>query len=212
MNFDERMAVIEDALMRFQARYTPPKAMSKDAQEDTFAAVCASINRKLPSKVTEQGLRDRLSRVFEYVSDRHETNAWPLQAQYTKAVNATAASGSTPASTEWKVDPVAHAARRIRAGEPVGQEWLFGRGLMELSMQQGITEADVKPYRDSLFYADRALVGEAEARRRQSDRIDRNVTEPYWSEPKKADLSAAVRRHIGGAGSGTDFAGFRDRK
>lgn len=186
MNFEDRMAVIEDAVMRFQARYTPPRAMSKDAQEDTFAAVCASINRKLPSKVTEEGLRDRLSRIFEYVSDRHETNAWPLQAEYTKAVNATAASGSMPASTEWKVDPVAHAARRMRAGEPVGQEWLFGRGLMELSMQQGITEAEVKPYRVSLFYADRDLVGEAEAQRRQTDRMARNAPEPYWLGPKKA--------------------------
>lgn len=186
MNYDDRMAVIEEAVMRFQARYTPPRAMSKDAQEDTFAAVCASINRKLPSRVTEEGLRDRLSRIFEYVSDRHETNAWPLQAEYIKAVNAAASGGSTPAGTEWQVDPVAHAARRIRAGDPVGQEWLFGRGLMELSMQQGITEDDVKPYRDSLFYADRALVGEAAAQRRQADRVARNASEPYWLWPKKA--------------------------
>lgn len=174
MNYEDRMQFIEDAVLRFQARYTPPRAMNKTAQDDTFAAVCQSINRKLPSKVTQDGLRDRLARIFEHVSDRHETNAWPLQAEYTRAVNATAASSRDVDETP-SIDPVRHTAKKIRAGEPVGDFWLYGRNLAALKSVAGITDADVEPYRIGLFHSEEKMVGPVEAARRNDDRLKRDA-------------------------------------
>lgn len=175
MNYEDRISFIEDAVLRFQARYTAPRAMSRESQDDTFTAVCASINRKLPAKVTADSLRERMSRIFEYVSDRHETNAWPLQVEYIKAVNATAASARDCEDSGWRVDTVQHTAKKIRAGEPVGDYWLFGRNLALLKSVAGITDADIKPYRLGLLYDDATTVGHDEAVRRDNERLKRDA-------------------------------------
>lgn len=171
MNYDARIAVIEDALLRFQSRYTSPRAMGRDAQADTFAGTCEAINRNFPAGVNEGQMRDRLRRVFDFVADRHETNAWPLQAEYVRALRETSASGIVSADGGWKVGPEKIFAGRIRRGEPVGDMWLFGRNFRALKDRHDITEADVQPYRNSLFFADRDQVGEEEAKRRQAERM-----------------------------------------
>lgn len=173
MNYEDRIEAIEYEVARFQRRYSPPRAMTPEAQADSFSATCKSINRKLPSKIAPDALRERMTRIFEHVADRHETNAWPLQAEYIRAVNATAANSNEGRENEWTIDPVKHAAKKIRAGEPVGEGWLFGRNFRELHEQESITDADVKPYRDGLFYAERKIVGEPEAQRRQRERMQR---------------------------------------
>jgi hypothetical protein len=70
------------------------------------------------------------------------------------------------------------AARRIKSGDVVGDQFLWGRLCIEMQDAHGITDAQLAPYRSALFFADKALVEERgaldrEARRKELHEVAR---------------------------------------
>ena len=61
-------------------------------------------------------------------------------------------------------------ANRIKAGEAVGDDYIYGGLAAELLKIRRITENDLRPYRSSMFFADRSLHGEDIAKRKEGER------------------------------------------
>jgi hypothetical protein len=62
------------------------------------------------------------------------------------------------------------AARRIRSGDVVGDQFLWGRLCIEMQEAHGITDAQLAPYRSALFFADKDMVDESGALEREARR------------------------------------------
>ena len=62
------------------------------------------------------------------------------------------------------------AARRIRSGDVVGDQFLWGRLCIEMQEAHGITDAQLAPYRSALFFADKGMMQEAGALEREAYR------------------------------------------
>ena len=97
-------------------------------------------------------------------------------------------------ATGWVLDPEAIAARKMNAGEPVGENWLYGQDACRIIAKGLITEETMRAYRSGAFLARKSVNGEAaalaweasakarhdDARKwfRDSDRSMRDVTPP----------------------------------
>jgi hypothetical protein len=66
------------------------------------------------------------------------------------------------------------AAQRIRSGDVVGEQFLWGRLCIEMQDSHGITDAHLAPYRSALFFADKSTVGEGGALEREELRKERH--------------------------------------
>lgn len=89
-------------------------------------------------------------------------------------------SGNSAPST--KLDDVAITARRMRAGEAVGEEWLYGRLAVEMIARGEVDQATMDRYRSAAYHARKHAYGADKAQ--------------AWEVDAKARHAAAIRaRH-----------------
>ena len=72
--------------------------------------------------------------------------------------------------SEWTLNPENLTAGRIKRGEAVGDNYIFGRTAVDLIKANLITENDLKPYRSAMFFQDKDVSGEEVARQREHSR------------------------------------------
>ena len=68
---------------------------------------------------------------------------------------------------------------RIKSGEAVGDDYIYGGLAAELLKVRKITENDLMPYRSSMFFADRSLHGEDIAKRKERERKEKHDAALY---------------------------------
>lgn len=165
---------LSDSLQRYLDRRSMPQGF-KDKQlaiRDEIQALAKTLFRLAPVN----GYQDWWDDFSERLAEDAKTRAWPTQGEMKDAAKAIRKSGVQPlrANDEAAFNAMENAAKRIRAKEPVGEEWIYGRCCVEMMDAHMITDADLAPYRSALFFADRDTIDEETAIQRERERKERH--------------------------------------
>ncbi len=116
----------------FLSRRQPPKAFAANekAQAEQFTAYLKALKKYAPQG---DNLQDWWTRFLDELGQSSETWAWPSEREVWNACkSASGTSRREGPGDGWKADPVAINLRRLEAGEPMGDFWLWGRGALQL--------------------------------------------------------------------------------
>lgn len=155
MTFEERMSQIRSEITEMLATYAVPKHLDNENKvRQEIEGLARMVNHKLPSDTTQDHIRGTFERASMKLKSAHTSRTWPtgkdIDAAVTKSM--TTSHSSLPHNKgPWKPDTLEINARRIRAGEPVGETYLTGK-LAERMVSKGlVTEEQIAPY---LVYLD----------------------------------------------------------
>jgi len=154
-------------LKRFLERRTMPTALQgkPDAIRDELEAMCRVIMRHAGREMAEWWPK------FESeVGALNATRSWPTEGEVLKACRAVSEVRSVTLAEPGDTDPMRVAAKRIKAGETVGDHWLYGPQSVAIVRAGLVTDADLAPYRSSLFFAMAKVWGEEAARAEEAAR------------------------------------------
>ena len=155
MTYDERTRVILSELIKMMQGYATPKHLDTRAKEEEEARnIVRMLNQKFPNDTTEDHIRGTLDRAMLKLKEAHKSRTWPTAADISSAVSksmSTSKSSLPSGNATWKPDSLEINAKRIKAGEPVGQMYIQGK-LAERMVRDGlVTEDELAPY---LVYID----------------------------------------------------------
>jgi hypothetical protein len=105
---------------------------------------------------------------------RAQTRSWPTPKELIDAMAAAKqAVGYSPtaARTNWVLDTFKVAANRIKAGEVVGETWLYGSDAVALVTKGYVTEAELSRYREGLRRSLEDTYGDDNALRIMEERV-----------------------------------------
>jgi hypothetical protein len=191
-----RQAYLAERFNEWLDRYAPPRFIAENPQamQDEADVLLRIVARHAPA----EGYAEWLDDVTRHLTEGMTARTWPTGGEVTKACAKASTHGARRAepAANWAPDPHAITARRIAAGEPVGDDWIYGRRCVELLRSGLVTVAQVKAYRSSLFFAMRDLYGEAEAMRREGDYKAKHAAavEVADAKPSPRDVSVSPRR------------------
>lgn len=192
------MTARTDYLSRCLSDYLERRAIPRNlhgnekAQADEFAALVRSVNRLAP----EENFQEWWPRLEDRLDAMLTTRAWPTVNEIRGAAKLVSKSGPVVVGgNEWSLDPLKISARRIKEKQAVGDEWIYGKGAAELVSTSAVSEEDLKPYRSSLFFSEKSVVGDDIALQRERERqVKHNDArqhfglQPYFA----AQISAGV--------------------
>lgn len=165
---------LTDSLQRYLDRRSMPQGFKEKPQaiRDEIQALAKTLFRLAPSREFQNWWEDFSDRLAEDA----KTRAWPTQGEMKDAAMAIRKGGVQPMakSDETQINPIKVAATRLRAGEAVGEGWLWGRLCLSLQREEGVTDDELSPFRSALFFADRSMVGEEVALQREAERKNRH--------------------------------------
>lgn len=155
MTYEERTRVILSELIKMMQGYATPKHLNTRAKEEEEARnIVRMLNQKFPNDTTEDHIRGTMDRAMLKLKEAHKSRTWPTAADISAAVSKsmTTSKSSLPSgNATWKPDSLEINAKRIKAGEPVGQMYIQGK-LAERMVRDGlVTEEQLAPY---LVYID----------------------------------------------------------
>jgi len=155
MTYDERVRVILSELIKMMQGYATPKHLdTRQKEEDEARNIVRMLNQKFPKDTTEDHIRGTMDRAMLKLKEAHKSRTWPTAADISAAVSksmSTAKSSLPKGNGTWKPDSLEINAKRIKAGEPVGQMYIQGK-LAERMVRDGlVTEEELAPY---LVYID----------------------------------------------------------
>lgn len=162
-------------LIRYLNRRVMPKHLDgkQEARDEELDAMVRRIMRAAPSG---ERLADWFAQLSDRLDETAQTRAWPSVSEIGEAARAIS-SGMVMRDMTGDPEPdrlAEHriAARKIKAGEPVGDGWLWGRNAVVMLARGLVERADIDRYRAMLRRsmagvwgdeaADRAISGFAE--------------------------------------------------
>jgi hypothetical protein len=153
MNYEERVRVILRELIKMMEGYATPKHLdTQKKQEDEARNIVRLLNQKFPNDTTEEHIRGTMDRAMLKLKEAHKSRTWPTAADISAAVSKSMTSASTRSvsSGPWKPDTLQLNAKRIIAGEPVGEMYIRGK-LADKMVEMGlISDAHLQPYLEYL--------------------------------------------------------------
>jgi len=168
-----REAEIARAFADWLQRYTPPRAIAGKA--DIMQKETDSLIKVLTRNAPTEGYLGWLEDVLEKLAASMKTRAWPTVNEITTAC-AGSRSRTIDPSQPTAMDVYQLAANRMKAGEPVGECYLYGREAVEIIARGLIDQDTMTRYRSAAFFArkkahgeESALRWEAEAKQRHED-------------------------------------------
>ena len=153
MTHEERIRVILGELIKIMEGYATPKHLDTVAKQEQEARnIVRMINQKFPNDTTVEHIRGTMDRAMLKLKEAHKSRTWPTAADISAAVSKSMTSASTRSvsSGPWKPDTLQLNAKRIIAGEPVGEMYIRGK-LADKMVEMGlISEAHLQPYLEYL--------------------------------------------------------------
>ena len=153
MNYDMRMQLIRNELMNILGTYAIPKHLEDEKRAKAeVEGICRMLNQKFPNDTNEDHIRGTMDRAMLKLKEAHKSRSWPTSAEISAAVSKSMTSASTRSvsSGPWKPDTLQLNAKRIIAGEPVGEMYIRGK-LADKMVEMGlISEAHLQPYLEYL--------------------------------------------------------------
>jgi len=153
---------IKSRLSRFLDRKHMPKRLEGKggAMEDEIRALVAAIVRNAPRTA------DRLADwwpIFEATLSEDCGPMWPTEREIRDAAKKAHRDAPKAQAVDWVIDPAELASRRMAAGEPVGDSWIYGIGACELAARRLVTEDQMRAYRSAAFFHRKDVLGEENA-------------------------------------------------
>lgn len=172
---NNRTAGITEEFTLWLNRYTPRNTLKADPA--ALQAEITALMRALLRMAPVSGYLEWLQKVTDNLDRQMKTAAWPTVSEV--ASSAAFISKGQPQSGEtradqWKIDPVAIAAKRMNAGEAVGDDWLYGLNAAKLE-QSGLVGDDIfRRYRSAVYFSHKEFYGEEIARAKEAQWIARH--------------------------------------
>lgn len=123
------IADLTKRLNDYLARRTPPKGIGTDdrLKAEQINEYVAILRRFAPEG---DRLNDWWRAFLAKLADESDTWAWPAPKDVARS--AKAAGAETKSGERWHPDSVAINLTRLNEGQPIGEDWLWGRGAMRL--------------------------------------------------------------------------------
>lgn len=159
----------------FLRRYERPNHLDNEQAIIEIKTIATAINKRTPAGLSQTGVGDRLDDAFQHVSENYSGRGWPKAAYFVKAMETIARHVTTEKPDDtWSLDPVAIAAKRMNAGNPVGDDWLFGRRCVELMATGEVSVETLRQYRSGWYFSAKDLYGEDKAREMEDAMLKRH--------------------------------------
>lgn len=145
-------------------RYSPPNVMKNDA--DVMKAERDSLLRVLLKFAPDRDYDGWCNRVLDRLEYQMKTRAWPTKGELGSVCSNLRKEQGGAGGPEWSLEPSAIAARRMNAGEVVGDEWIYGRRCVEVMETGEVSQDTLRAYRSGYFFALKKSLGDGEAARK----------------------------------------------
>lgn len=130
-------------------------------------AMSTAINKRMMAGLDATAIGQKLDDAFQEVAELFRGTGWPKPAVFVSAMEAinrkVMISGDAPKS-DWSLDPVAIVAKRMNAGDAVGDDWLYGRKCVELMASGQVSQDTLRKYRSALYFSAKAVLNEDKAK------------------------------------------------
>ncbi|WP_417606028.1 hypothetical protein [Primorskyibacter flagellatus] len=180
-----RTKSLTEDFAKWLGRYSPRNSLKADPA--ALEAEMDALMRALVKLAPMHGHLKWLEKVTDQLDYQMKTVAWPT-VQELGAVASNVNKSATRLDrdhAEWRLDPVAVNAKRINAGESVGDEWLYGCRAVELLRSGLVSQDQVGKYRAYLYASQKSAYGEDAARRMEDE------------AKQKHDDAAGIYRDVG---------------
>ena len=180
---DHRKQIVFDFLYAKRGgllrRYRLPEHLSDDALREEVNLLVEDINGLIPDETKDAELRLLLPELNAAIRRRHGAQGWPPAKVFIAATeDAIAAASKKKAASQpersFTLDGFEVAAGRMRAGEPVGEGYLWGRLSVELIAKGLIDRETMENYRSGAFFVRQAQFGAESANRWRSEGQERH--------------------------------------
>lgn len=194
--YEERKRAIFEFLYRDPGgllhRYRLPDHLSDDAIRDEVNLLVEDINQLVPNETTNADMRLLFPEVNAAIRRRHGAQGWPpakvFIAATEDAVEAAAKkrAANQPARSA-STDQFEITAAKMRANEPVGEPYLWGRQAVELIARGLVDQPTLEGYRQGAFMARKEHHGEEEAIRWEEEAKARHLAAREAYQHRKDD-------------------------
>jgi len=167
MSYQTRLASATMLITDFLRQYQRPTHLDDEGCMREIAAIAEEVNGLISASSSPENFRDRIETAFRHIRKTYTQRAWPMPAHFIKALDATAKREAVeitgkPFASE---DAIQIVARRIAAGDSVGDGWLYGRGAVQLLREGLVTTDQIRKYRSALYFAAKEVGGQEYAQR-----------------------------------------------
>lgn len=163
MTYEERITIIKEALAALLSEYAPPKHLEDPAaQAKSVDTAARMLNQMFPNDTTDDHIRGVIDRASLRIKQTHKTNSWPKSADIAAAVKGGISAEIKPTATRT-MDHLEANALRMKANQPVGDGYIFGRNAVEMLQRNLITEELRQHYRKSYIHGLKEVYGEEKA-------------------------------------------------
>lgn len=150
MNYEERKKIVSGWLFDTLKRYEAPSHMDQNAMREEMVLMVEDINSEIPTATNEGGFKYILEKAAEYVRKNQSSRRWPSISMFVKGIKenrSTMEDDHLAIEGRPKDFDESHImARRIKAGEPVGDWWITGNGRHHVLDTGLVTHQDLEPY------------------------------------------------------------------
>lgn len=162
LTYEQRKRAVFDFLYRKDGgllrRYRAPEHLSDDAMRDEVNLLVEDINQLIPNEQTESDLWLLFQQINAAIRRRHGAQGWPPAKVFIAATeDAVEAAAKTKTAGQPAraagLDPFEITAAKMRAKEPVGETYLWGRQAVELIARGLVDQATMESYRTGAFMA-----------------------------------------------------------
>lgn len=157
-----RQAEIAKALAQWLESYTPPRNMAgnPEALQRESERLLGVLTKFAP----QDGYNGWVSSVLEQCAYQMKTRAWPTVGELGSACsNARKALKPSEKPKPFVMDIYELNANRMKAGEPVGEAYLYGREAVEMIARGLVDQETMTKYRSAAFFARKDIQGEEAA-------------------------------------------------
>lgn len=152
LSYEARKKMIGEWLIGFLARYEVPNSFDTRRAKEEMVFMVEDINSEIPNGFTDDRIAALLERIAVYVRKNTTTRTWPTIRTMLKGLSENLqrmTAGEAPVGGrlgENVLDPAQTNARRIRAGEAVGDYWVWGKGADLLVNMKLVTQEQIDAY------------------------------------------------------------------
>lgn len=184
-----RNEVLHDVFVRWLDRYSPRRALQQNEQamKDEVNALMRVVWKMAPKDDYENWL----VRVTNQLDYQMKTSAWPTVAEIGAACsnqNKARVLNNPQSVQSFTLDPVGIAAKRMNAGELVGEGWLYGRDCVDLMKTGAVSHDTLRKYRSAFYFSAKDTYGEEKAKRMEVGWIER--------QSQAENLTAVMAREL----------------
>lgn len=161
-----RHAEIAKALTQWLESYSPPRNLA--GNPEGLQRESERLLSVLTKFAPQDGYNGWVASVLDQCAYQMKTRAWPTVGELGAACS-NARKSMPVTTTQTAFDPYELNANRMKAGEHVGEGYLYGREAVEMIARRLIDQETMTRYRSAAFLTRKQLYGEASALEWEAD-------------------------------------------